>query len=95
MRGFRDVFCGIAMSIGTEPESTLRIESSGSFSESSRKTLLGFRGAASFMARSLAASHQRATLPSISSRQERSAFRLRRGMRARRSSSAGTTRGSE
>ena len=81
-----------ANQLATLPESALMIALSGRRGESSQSTRCGLIGSASESERSSITSHHSLTPCSISSRQERSSLRSRRGSSAFRVSALSPTR---
>ena len=81
-----------AYQLADDPESAVTIALSGSRGDSSQNSRIGLTGSASTMASASMTSHQRATLDSIVSRQDRSSLRSSSGMSARRVAAASPTR---
>ena len=81
-----------AYQFADEPESAATMASTGSRVDSSRNSSIGLTGSASTSASASIDCHQRATPASMPSRQDRSSWRLRCGIRARRVAAASPTR---
>ena len=81
-----------AYQFADEPESAATMALAGSRVDSSRNSSIGLTGLASTSASASMVRHQRSTPASMPSRQDRSSFRFRCGISARKVAAASPTR---